>query len=448
MHRSNIAVIGGGISGLSAAWLLAQRHDVTLFEQAQTLGGHAPTVDVETADGVAPVDTGFIVYNARNYPNLTALFETLGVETHPTTMTFALSFDDSRYEYSGSAINGFFGQPRNLLRPRHWRLLADIARFFRTADERVRRYPADTALGGFLAQEGYSCVFTEDHIVPMGAAIWSTRMADMLGFPARAFVDFYANHGMLQFRDRPRWRTVAGGSRNYVMRLAEDGGFAVQPGCPVRRVYRHPDAVHVEDEGGVVRRFDHVVIATHADQALRLLVDPDGAERSHLGAFRYQVNRGTLHRDPQWMPARRRLWSSWNYLKREDGVETGLSVTYWMNALQGQALGSEPDLFLTLNPPRPVDPSAVVQYYEYEHPVFDARAITMQRTLWSLQGRRRTWFCGSYFGSGFHEDGLQSGLWVAEQLGGVRRPWRVADESGRIVLPPADAREAVREAAE
>ncbi len=448
MSRSSIAVVGGGISGLGAAWLLAQRHNVTLYEQARTLGGHAHTVDVETVDGVVPVDIGFIVYNTRNYPNLTALFDTLGVATYPTTMTFALSLDGGRYEYSGSALNGFFGQPHNLLRTRHWRLLADIARFFRTASTRVLRYPADTALSDFLAEEGYSRVFTEDHIVPMGAAIWSTHMADMLAFPARAFVDFYANHGMLQFKARPRWRTVAGGSRRYVARLVDDGGFEVQRGCGAARVFRHPEAVHIEDQNGVVRRFDHVVMATHADQALGLLVEPDAEEREHLGAFRYQTNHGTLHRDPSWMPRRRRLWSSWNYLKRRDGIETDLSVTYWMNALQWPVLGSRNDLFLTLNPSEEIDPASVVERFNYAHPVFDAQAMAMQQKLWTLQGRRRTWFCGSYFGSGFHEDGLQSGLWVAEQLGGVRRPWRVAGESDRITLPPAGEGAAFTEAAE
>lgn len=440
METQRIAVIGSGISGLSAAWLLSKRHRVTLFETDDRLGGHSNTVDVDTPDGVIPVDTGFIVFNERNYPNLTALFEHLDVDTHRARMTFALSLDDGTFEYSGSGFTGFFGQPLTFFSPRHWRLLRDIKRFFKTGKARVADADECLSLGEFLKREDYSEAFIEDHIVPMGAAIWSTTTAEMLSFPAQSFVDFYANHGMMQFNNRPKWKTVTGGSRTYVEALVRDGGFETLAGVGVARVSRQDDFVTIADERGVVRPFDHVVIATHADQALRLLDDADPEEANLLGSFDYQTNRAVLHRDRRLMPKKRHLWSSWNYLKTGTGPENNLCVTYWMNKLQ--SLDTKTNLFVTLNPKTEVHPKAVEAVFDYDHPVFNADAIIAQKNLWNLQGRRRTWFCGAHFGFGFHEDGLQSGLAVAEQLGGVRRPWQVADESGRITITPAAYSEA------
>ena len=429
MNRLKIAVIGSGISGLSAAWLLSKGHDVTIYEADDRLGGHANTVEVETPDGRTAVDTGFIVYNERNYPNLSALFRHLNVPTRATEMSFALSLAGGAYEYSGSGAAGFFGQWRNVARPRHWQLLRDVQRFFSTAGARMASYSATIGLGEFLSAEGYGSAFVDDHILPMGAAIWSSDAERMLAFPARSFIDFYANHGMLQFAGRPAWRTVAGGSRNYVRRLVEDSGMLVLTNAGIERVVRHGNYVHVTDRHGVSRPFDHVVIACHADAALGILDSPDEAETSVLSRFSYQSNRAVLHRDLRWMPKRRRLWSSWNYMKsgQPDG---GLCVTYWMNRLQN--LRCKTDLFVTLNPDAPIHAKAIDAEFEYRHPVFDAGAMAAQRELWSIQGVRRTWFCGSYFGYGFHEDGIQSGLAVAEQLGGLRRPWNVENESGRI----------------
>jgi predicted NAD/FAD-binding protein len=439
MNKMKIAVVGSGIAGLSAAWLLSKKHQVTLYEAADRLGGHSNTIDVDTPEGRTPVDTGFIVYNRQNYPNLTALFEHLGVATNDTEMSFAFSLGNGAYEYSGSGLFSFFGQLRNTVSPRHWRLLRDLSRFFSTARARIESCPADMPLGEFLFSEGYGERFVSDHIVPMGAAIWSTDANQMLAFPARSFVDFYDNHGMLQFNDRPLWRTVTGGSRNYVEKLVADGDIEVVTGSPVERLVRHANYVHVTDARGVSRPFDHVVVASQADQALGMLDRPDEAEVNLLTPFRYQTNRAVLHRDPRWMPRRKRLWASWNYLKSSHPDE-GLCVTYWMNRLQ--PLKTKSNLFVTLNPTAPIHAKAVDAEIDYRHPVFDATTMEAQRDLWSIQGNRRIWFCGSYFGYGFHEDGIQSGLAVAEQLGGIRRPWDVENESGRLALPVARELEA------
>ncbi|MCX2721358.1 NAD(P)/FAD-dependent oxidoreductase [Roseibium salinum] len=430
MNPLKIAVIGSGIAGLSAAWMLSKNHKVTLYEAGAHLGGHANTIDVATPEGNVGVDTGFIVYNERNYPNLVALFAHLGVETDKTEMSFALSSNGGAYEYAGSGLGGFFGQRRNVARTSHWKLLNDISRFFRTAQQRAAATSPEIALGTFLDREGFSPAFIENHILPMGAAIWSTTMSEMLEFPARSFIDFYANHGMLQFQNRPQWRSVRGGSRSYVNRLVEDGGFEILLETGASRIVRHPGYVHVADNRGALRPFDHVVVATHADQALGLLEGPDAAETNLLGSFSYQRNRAVLHRDSRWMPRRKRLWSSWNYIKKNKGADTGLCVTYWMNRLQN--LQTRTDLFVTLNPYDAIHPKAVEGEFLYDHPVFDAAAMAAQNDLWTLQGARRTWFCGSYFGYGFHEDAFQSGLAVGEQLGGACRPWQVDNQSGRI----------------
>jgi predicted NAD/FAD-binding protein len=423
--RLRIAVVGSGIAALSSAWLLSKRHDVTIYERDDRLGGHSNTVDVRTSTGETAVDTGFIVFNDATYPNLIALFAHLGLETRATDMSFAVSLDQGRYEYAAPAL---FAQRRNIFRPRFWSMLKEILRFYRSAPSGMAALgDSDLTLGQYLKREGFSEAFRDDHLLPMAAAIWSSPAHTLMDYPAESFLRFCGNHGLLKLVGRPLWRTVVGGSRVYVEELARQIGEGVRLRRGVDQVRRIDGGVVVQDTTGAEERFDHVVIGAHADQALAMLAEPTARERELLGAFKYSRNLTILHTDAGLMPRRRRAWASWNYI----GADDGLCVTYWMNRLQG--LPGQ-DLFVTLNPPRPPAAGTLLRSELYEHPIFDPAAIKAQKDLWSLQGQGGVWFCGAHFGAGFHEDGLQSGLAVAEQLGGVRRPWTVDNESGRVHL--------------
>ena len=435
MNQPTVAVIGSGISGLSAAWGLAHTHKVTLFEAADRPGGHANTVKVSTPDGPVAVDTGFIVYNTGNYPNLTAFFRELSVPTAASEMSFALSFASGAYEYC-STTAGFFDQPRNLVSRRHWRLFNDMRRFFKTAKARSEAYPPSTSLGEFLASEGYSVPFTEDYILPMGAAIWSSDMAAMLEFPARTFIEFYANHGLLGMTGQPAWRTVQGGSCEYVSRVLADKPIDLRTSAQVAAIRRSERGVELRLATGEPARFDHVVLATHGDTSRQLLQDADREEQAILGAFTFQTNHAFLHKDASLMPKRRRLWSAWNYIKDDEGTSENVSLTYWMNRLQ--PLKTKQDVFVTLNPRGPIDPELVDEMFTYEHPLFDADAIAAQSHIWTIQGRGGVWHAGAWLGYGFHEDGIEAGLAVAEAISPFRRPWSVPVGSERIAqMPPA-----------
>lgn len=445
-RRQRIAVVGTGISGLSAAWLLHKSADITVYEQNTRIGGHTHTVDVVGGAGNTPIDMGFIVFNEQTYPNLTALFVHLDVATQTTDMSLAVSLDDGRLEYAGGYLSQLFAQKRNLARPRFWSMLRDLVRFYRTAPGDLGKLVDNgMTLGAYLAANRYGDAFRDDHLLPMAAAIWSIPTSDVLEYPAHAFIQFHENHGLLRLTDRPLWRTVTGGSRSYVEKLTSSFAERIRRGVGILSVERRPDGIVLQTSLGRRETYDQVVIATHADQALDMLADPTPDERRLLGAFRYNLNHAVLHGDDRLMPKRRRAWASWNYIGScQPRVQTDLTVTYWMNSLQ--ALPKANPLFVTLNPNREIDREKIYQIQKFEHPIIDSAAASAQKHLWSLQGHRGVWYCGAYFGAGFHEDGLQSGLAVAEAISQRKRPWQVADESGRIVvglMQPSELQEGV-----
>jgi len=368
------------------------------------------------------VDTGFIVYNERNYPNLTRLFSALDVETAASDMSFSVSLSAGGFEYFGSAP-GLFAQPSNLMRSSFWQMIGDLLRFYRQAPQMTSRLDLDRiTLGELLAEGGYSDVFARRHLLPMAAAIWSSKIDDILSFPAQTFVRFFENHGLFSLGARPQWRSVLGGSRRYVAALSARFRRRIHLSTPIAAVKRTPAGVILRDAAGHEQRFDQVVIAAHADQALAMLgQDASYEERHILGAFRYEENRAVLHRDPTLMPRRRRVWASWNYLAEGNAETTRrVAVSYWMNRLQ--RLDTKQPVFVTLNPLH--EPAADLTHGEftYHHPQFDRAALSAQHQLPSIQGLDRVWYCGSYCGYGFHEDGLQAGLAVAAALG-EPAPW-------------------------
>lgn len=426
--RQSVAVVGSGVSGLSAAWALSHAHDVTLFEKDDRLGGHANTVDVLVEGRTVAVDTGFIVYNEANYPNLVALFDHLGVETAESDMSFGASLRDGASEYSGQTLSSVFATRQNAVSPRFWRMLIDVARFHRAARKALAQGIPDTqSLGDFVSQTGLSMAFVEDFIGPMAGAIWSTPNASILDYPARSFIEFYANHGLLQVLNMPVWRTVLNGSRNYVTKLIADYKGTVKTGASVDAVYTAPGGkVRVEIDDGEPADFDQVVIACHGDAAQRMVRDANADETRILSSFRYQPNHAVLHTDKRAMPTKRSAWSAWNVLERGETT----SVTYWMNKLQ--PLDTKTDIFVTLNPPHPL--YGVLGEWDYDHPLYDLSTYRAQRDIWALQGERNIWFAGAHLGAGFHEDGIQAGLAVAEAIGGFKRPWQVAHPSGRLAM--------------
>lgn len=411
-----IAVIGAGVAGLGAAWLLSRRHEVVIYEREARFGGHACTVDVAGT----PVDVGFIVYNERNYPNLVALLGHLGVPTEESDMSFAVSLDGGRYEYA-SSYAGYLAQRRNLVRPSFLAMTRDILRFNRLAPRLLERAEdLDFTIGDFIEEAGLGAAFRDRYLVPMASCIWSTPAARMLDYPAQTFARFFDNHGLLSVGPQLRWRTVTGGSRSYVERIAAVLHRRARVAPAATAIRRDRMGAQVRDTAGQWGRFDKVVVACHADQALSLLTDADAGERGLLGAFPYSTNEIWLHEDASLMPRRRAVWSSWNYVAASRPASSTVSVTYWMNRLQN--LPEARSLFVSVNPTQLPAVGTAHRRYVFQHPTYDARAIRAQRALPRRQGRRNTYFCGSWCGWGFHEDALASGLDVAERLG-ARRPW-------------------------
>lgn len=416
-----IAVLGSGISGLASAYLLSKKFEVDLFEHDERIGGHSHTVDVTLGDQVTAVDTGFIVYNPRNYPNLIGMFAHLGVETENTDMSFGISIDQGRCEYEGS-LRGLIAQPSNLLKLSYWSMLYDLVRFYKTAVRQVKAGPAEESLGEFIKRGKYGAPFINDHLLPMAAAIWSCPAETMMEFPARSFIQFMDNHQLLNFITRPQWRTVSGGSRQYVRKISTALGDRIKVNSTITGIRRDKGGVVLTIKGRGEVVYDKVVLAAHADQSLAMMSDATAEEKEIIGAFDFQPNRVLLHSDERLMPKRKAAWASWSYLKGrgKEGGGADLCVTYWMNRLQN--LTTAKPLFVTLNPT--IEPAADLVHgtYHYDHPVFDDKAINAQANLPKLQGQNGLYFCGAWTRYGFHEDGLMSAVAVAKSLG-VEIPW-------------------------
>ncbi len=418
--KPRLAVIGAGISGLSAVWLLRDAFEVTLFEAETRAGGHADTQVVRLDGAEVAVDTGFIVYNNLNYPNLTGFFKTLGIATHDSNMSFGVSKNNATFEYAGGALKQLFAQPMNIFKSRFRRMVSDILRFNKQAPALLAT-GSTLSLGDYLAEQKYGPGFVEDYILPMGAAIWSASVEGMRAFPAKSFIRFFSNHGLLKVTDRPQWKTVTGGSKIYVARVLRDLAGRVELGRPVTAVERGTDNVVVKTADGA-QEFDNVVFACHADQALAMIVAPLPAEREILGAISFQDNIAVLHQDVKLMPRRKLAWSSWNYLSQGKADHAqAVCLTYWMNLLQG--MKTKLPLLVSLNPGIAIDPKTILLRKTYRHPQFDAAAVAAQERLSDIQGQDRFWFAGAWTGWGFHEDGIASAVRVANALG-VTAPWQ------------------------
>ena len=423
-----IAIIGAGITGNSAAWLLNQKFDITLYEQHDYIGGHSNTV---SGKNHADVDTGFIVYNEWTYPNLIALFDHLNVETIKTNMSFGVSLENGIFEYSGDAI---LAQKRNLLRPSFHKMWIDILRFYKNAPRVLSELNTNISLGDYLAREKYSKAFINYHILPMAAAIWSTGTDDIRDFPVKSFVRFFVNHGLFMLKDRPQWHTVKGGSKRYVEKLTESFKDKILLGRAATKIKRSKNNISITDSSGKIHQYDHVIMACHSDQSLALLDDRSDTEQSVLKSFPYSENTAYLHTDTALMPKRKSAWSSWNYL--QSAPQNGVCLTYWMNKLQpfiGQGNFKE-NLFVTLNPKAPPATEKTIKKIQYSHPQFTGNALDGWARIGDIQGINRTWFCGAWCGYGFHEDGISAGLTVAEELSEIlgnpiKRPWSVQDKS-------------------
>ena len=409
-----VAVVGAGVSGLVVAHLLHPAHEVTVFETNGYAGGHTNTIRVDTPNETHEVDTGFIVFNDRNYPNFERLLGRVGVAWQPSTMSFSVSDGVGDFEYSSGSPNGLFAKRAHLVTPWFHRMVADLARFNRAARELLDDHAPDVSLRAWLEHHRFSRTFIERLIVPQASAVWSAAPRQMWSFPARFLAEFFDNHGMLSVRGRPSWRTVRGGSARYVEALTRPFSHRLRLRTPVQEVTRHHDHVLVKPRGVEAERFDEVVLATHSDQALALLADASDREREILGAIPYQPNEAVLHTDARMLPRRRRAWASWNYHLLPE-PKPASTVTYHMNRLQ--SLRAEREFCVTLNHSERIDPARVIRRISYAHPVYTEAGVRAQARVGEIDGRNRTHFCGAYWGWGFHEDGVVSALRVGERFG-------------------------------
>ena len=408
-----IAVVGSGIAGLASAWLLSRKHEVTLFEANSYFGGHTHTHDVQQAGKSYRIDSGFIVHNPAHYPLLTRLFAELGVGSQPTTMSFSVHSEASGLEYNAATLDTLFCQRRNLLSPRFLGMVRDLTRFYREAPALLLRRDDMTTLGDYLDQHGYGAAFRDEHLIPMASALWSSPATQILQFPARYLVQFMANHQMLQISDRPQWRVVQGGSSTYVAALRAQWSVHERLNCPVQAIHRHAVGVDVHSSAGI-EHFEQIVMACHSDQALALLADPSEREQSILGAMTYQANDTVLHTDASVLPRQRKAWAAWNaWLPRNP--DEACTVSYCMNLLQG--IESAEPFVVSLNRTAAIDPDKVLARMRYHHPVYTQASVAAQTRKVEIQGWRRTWFAGAYWGWGFHEDGMRSAVEVAAALG-------------------------------
>ncbi len=408
-----IAVVGTGIAGMVAAHLLGGDHDLTVYESNDRLGGHTDTATISLPDGQFHVDTGFIVCNDRTYPNFLRLLAKLNVPLRDSTMSFSVHDEETGLEYNGGSWNGLFAQRLNLIRPSFWRMVREILRFNREAPDLLKSSGDGPTLRDYLTSHHYGAEFIVHYLLPMGAAIWSMPLDTMWDFPARFFVQFFQNHGLLSVYDRPQWLTVVGGSKSYIDKLTHTYRDRVRLNSPVRSVRRFDDHVEVESTNGV-ERFDHVVLAAHSDQSLRMLADPSDAEREILGAIPYQENEAVLHTDESLLPRNKRAWASWNYHRSAEPSERP-TLTYWMNLLQG--IACKQTLCVTLNRTAAIRPETILKRVVYHHPVYQSKGIAAQKRWHEISGVRRTHYCGAYWSNGFHEDGVRSALAVGQWFG-------------------------------
>lgn len=410
-----LAIIGTGISGLTAAYLLRKQYDITVYESDDRIGGHTATKTITTQDGTYDIDTGFIVYNDWTYPNFIKLMDHLGVTSQPTSMGFSAFYADGRFEYSGDNINTLFSDRRTIFSPAHWQMLRDIVRFNResVAHWRSGAIRPGTTLGEYLRERGYSQAFCERYLIPMGSAIWSASTRNMQDFPLQFFVQFFHNHGLLSINNRPTWRVLRGGSGSYLGPLTQNFRDRLRVAEPVKQVRRDPLGVAVVSPRGE-EYYDQVIFACHSDQALQLLADANAQEQTVLGAIGYRDNDVVLHTDESLLPKRRRTWSSWNY-RLSDNADQPPVLTYNMNILQG--IKSPETFCVTLNATPSINPAKILGRYSYAHPVFTLEAIEAQNLWHTINGLNKTWFCGAYWFNGFHEDGVKSAMRVAKGLG-------------------------------